>query len=536
VSLWSSTRNGLALYRALSSFLRTPWDPVQAEAVVRRRLDDRQERFLQVVRTAIYDRPDSPYLALLKEAGCGFGDLAGLVKSAGIEGALQHLSRSGVYMTLDEFKGTVPIRRFGREFSTPAAAFDNPLLGPHYVARTGGTRSPGMPILISLDSLAEQSSALALAVHAWRVGPAGVAQWFPTYPGTGLNNVLRFAKIGIRLSRWFTQVDPRHYHLSFKNRLFTQLVFHAGARAGMPIPRPEVVPLSEADRVARWIAETRRQGLTPAMRTYVSSAVRIAEIAQAQGLDIRGARLFVVGESLTRSKRQAITAAGARPIPDYAITEAGLVALGCLEETRDDRVHLLTDLHALITRQRPIHRDAVESFLLTSLSPHAPKILLNVEVGDCGAVEAAQCGCVLHRAGLATVLREIYSFEKLTSEGMTLSGTDFIEIVEGVFPALFGGTPVDYQIVEEEDARGFTRLSILVSPQVGKVEPRAVIEAFLGELHRRRPKSSMAEIWRQAGTMRVLREAPRLTRGGKLFPFYALGSGRAHPREPARSV
>jgi len=77
-----------------------------------------------------------------------------------------------------------------------------------------------------------------------------------------------------------------------------------------------------------------------------------------------------------------------------------------------------------------------------------------------------------------------------------------------------------------------TRLSVLVSPRLGSVEPQRVIEAFLDDLRRRRPKSSMAEIWRQAGTLRVLREPPRLTRGGKLLPFYALGSGRGSRSVP----
>lgn len=534
MSVLSSLVNGIVFYRALAAYLRTPLDRTGVQEIVVKRLDAREARFLQVVRSAIYDRSDSPYRTLLKAAGCEFGDVAALVRDRGIEDTLRHLADSGVYVTLDEFKGTEPIRRFGQEFPIRVEAFDNPSPGAHYVARTGATQSSGRPVPISLDSLAEQSVDLALTLGAWGIGSAGAAQWFPTYPGTGLNNVLRFAKVGIRLSRWFTQVDPRDYYLAPKARMLTGLVFLAGRRTGMPIPSPELTPFDAAERIARWIEETKRQGWMPAVRTFVSSAVRIAEAAQARGIDVSDARLFVVGESLTRSKRQAVAASGARPIPDYSITEAGLIAVGCAEDTEEDRMHLLTDLHACITRRRVINgsEETVDSFHLTSLSPHAPKILLNVEMGDSGRVEPAQCGCPMHQAGLATTLRDVRSFEKLTSEGMTLPGADFVEVVEDVFPALFGGSPLDYQIVEEEDSRGMTRLSVMVSPRLGSVEPQRVIEAFLDELRRRRPKSNMVEIWRQAGTLRVLREPPRLTRGGKLLPFYALGSGRGSRSVP----
>ena len=38
--------------------------------------------------------------------------------------------------------------------------------------------------------------------------------------------------------------------------------------------------------------------------------------------------------------------------------------------------------------------------------------------------------------------------------------------MERVLPARFGGSPLDYQLMEEEDERGFTRLSLLVSPKL----------------------------------------------------------------------
>jgi len=529
VSAWSSLRRGVALYRAVKAYLGTPLSLAEAKEVVKRRLAVRQERFLAVARMAVFEYPESPYLALLKQAGCGFGDLAHLVRDQGVEGALRSLAASGVYVTLDEFKGNLPIRKFGQEYAVRPEAFDNPFLTAHYVTGTSATRSRGTPVPISLDTLAEHAADLAITLDAWEVGPAGAALWVPTYPGFGLNNALRFAKAGVRLSRWFTQVDPRQYRLSAKNRLFTRLVYLAGRQTGVPFPRPQIVPLTEAHRIAAWIAEAKRQGMRPAVRTFVSSALRIAEAAQALDMDIAGARLLVGGESLSRRKRQGIAASGAVPIPDYSSTETGPMGMGCLADSQADVVHLFSDRHALITRRRVLPSgESVDSLLVTTLSPHAPKVLLNVEMGDCGQMAPAGCGCPLQEAGFDTLLQDIRSYEKLTSEGMTLPGVDFVEIVEEQFPRLFGGTVADYQIVEEEAPGGLVRLNILIAPRVGAVDQERVTEAFLGELRRRRPKSSIAEIWSQARTVRVTREPPRLTRGGKLLPFLALGAQPIH--------
>jgi hypothetical protein len=47
----------------------------RAEDEIKRALDHREERFLEVARTLIYERPASPYLILLNNAGCVFADL-----------------------------------------------------------------------------------------------------------------------------------------------------------------------------------------------------------------------------------------------------------------------------------------------------------------------------------------------------------------------------------------------------------------------------------------------------------------------------
>jgi hypothetical protein len=62
------------------AFLRRPFSDAEARALVRDRLSGREAAFLALVRRAVYERGDSPYRTLLREAGCELGDLARLVQ------------------------------------------------------------------------------------------------------------------------------------------------------------------------------------------------------------------------------------------------------------------------------------------------------------------------------------------------------------------------------------------------------------------------------------------------------------------------
>ena len=82
-------------------------------ARMRDRMEHREENFLRLVETTVYGYPRSPYLPLLKMAGCELGDLKALVKQKGLEGALRVLRDQGVYVAFEEFKGRQPIVRNG---------------------------------------------------------------------------------------------------------------------------------------------------------------------------------------------------------------------------------------------------------------------------------------------------------------------------------------------------------------------------------------------------------------------------------------
>ena len=104
---------------------------------------------------------------------------------------------------------------------------------------------------------------------------------------------------------------------------------------------------------------------------------------------------------------------------------------------------------------------------------------------------------------------------------MTLAGTHMVRILENLLPARFGGSSTDYQMVEEEDERGQTRITICVSPDVGELDEAEVIRTILDGLGEgRQGRGMMARIWSDANTLRVARKHPFMTAGGKLLPLH----------------
>jgi hypothetical protein len=147
--------------------------------------------------------------------------------------------------------------------------------------------------------------------------------------------------------------------------------------------------------------------------------------------------------------------------------------------------------------------------------------MLNVESDDYGVIERRSCGCPLESYGFTEHVRHIRSFRKLTGEGVTLVGSEMTRILEEMLPARFGGSPLDYQLLEEEDEAGFTRLSLLVSPKIRIEDEKEVIEVVLEALGRGSVAADMARaIWSQAKTLRVKRMEPIWTAQGKLMPLH----------------
>jgi hypothetical protein len=509
----------------LRGFLRRRISLDEARVVVRRRLAEREANFLRLAEKGIFGYPCSPYRSLFKLAGCELGDIREMVRSRGLEETLRALREAGVYVTFEEFKGREPIVRNGHVIPVEARDFDNPFLSHYYHAETGGTTGAGTRVMIDLNHLAAQAHSHMLADDARGILGIPFAIWFDVLPGTGPASILTRLFYGQVPLKWFSLLRSRDLRpwLASVSSLTTQYIVIMGRLCGAPIPWPEPVSLDRAAVVARWAAETLRIHGACVIRTNVSKALRVCLAAQEEGLDLTGTTMVGGGEPATPAKVREMTRTGARWIPGYYFNEAGAVGLGCGRSADCSDVHFLKDALALIqcARQVPGVDVSVDAFHFTTLLPTAPKLMLNVEIEDYGIVENRSCGCPLDSYGFTEHLRQIHSFRKLTGEGVTLVGSEMVSVLEEVLPARFGGSPLDYQLLEEEDDRGFTQLSLLVNPRVKLADETAVVEAVLEALRRNGGAADVAQaIWGKAKTLKVKRMEPFWTARGKLFPLH----------------
>jgi len=506
------------------SFLKNKITLEEARAVVKQRLAEREDHFLRLVEKGVFGYGDSPYLPLMKLAGCEMGDVRNMVRARGIEGTLLELRRAGVYVGFEEFKGRKPIERNGRVIPLGGRGFDNPFLSHSYNVESGGTTGAGTRVPQDLDHQASRSyhELLFYEVHGLLGVPT--ATWFGILPSSaGIGNILRQVQIGQISKKWFTPILSDDLKPALRFRLATWAIVATARLLGEPIPYPELLRLDQAHVLARWAADNIKAHGACMVRTTVSASLRVCMAAREMGLDLSGATFVGGGEAPTPAKVKGITSTGARHLSIYSISELGGVAKACANPVDESDVHFFYDAFALIThpRQVPNTEIEVDAFHFTTLLPTAPKILLNVELDDYGIVERRSCGCLYEEYGFDRHLRQIGSFQKLTGEGMTLVGSDMVRILEEVLPARFGGSPLDYQLEEVEDEQGFTRLNLMIHPKI-KIEREAdVIETVAEELRRGSVGADMARAyWQQAGILRVKRIEPVWTSRAKLMSLH----------------
>jgi len=510
-----------------------------ARSLLKKRIASREDNFLQLAEKSIFHYSRSPYRKLLEPKRIAFRDLKSWVSRDGLEAALRTLELEGVYFTVDEFKGKVPVKRKGITFRCEEEMFDNPYLSFVYEVRSGATRSAGTRIRIDFDYLHQRSlyDAFLLDLHGCLTAP--IANWFPVFPGApGINSSLRFAHIGNPVRRWFSQVAENQVRVNWEKRWGTKAIFAVSRFYGLSLAEPEYAGLDDAHKVANWAAEALREHPTCVVYTFAASAVRVCIAAAEANLSLKGAKFLVTGEPLTPQKKKEIAAAGAEAIPVYGISEAGVIAAGCDQiHAHSDHCHLYKDTTAIIPHKHivPNFDLSLDSYLFTSLLHESPKLLLNVGMGDYGDIDTKDCNCRFGELGFDTVLCNIRSYEKLTGEGVTFVDTDFVRILEKELPERFGGKSTDYQLIEEEDSKGFTHLQLLVSPRVGRVNENDVLNKFMMLLKRGEssPESwaqSGSEMWQQSGMVQIKRGSPLSTASGKILPFH-LHKENSHPTE-----
>ena len=518
----------------LRSFLGHPITLDQAKATIERRMAERETNFLRLVEQAIFGHRRSPYLPLMKFAGSQMGDIRSMVRTRGLEPTLNALRDAGVYISFEEFKGRTSIVRGGLTVPIDAHSLDNPHLSRYYRAETSGTTGAGTRVDTDLDHLADQSAYLMLTRMAHGVLDVLAAIWRGVLPdGSGLNNVLRAAHFGKYFDRWWSPVAPNDPSVALKYRVANQSTVAIARMLGKPLPWPEHVRLDDAIVVARWAAETLKSHRACLIQAAVSRALRVCLAATEAGLNLKGATFMIAGEPPTPAKVRGIERTGARYFPTYGLAESGRIGMGCSNPASCNDLHLLKDAFSILQRPRPVPGTdvTVDAFNVTSLLFTTPKVMLNVEIDDYGIIEQRSCGCLLESLGFTEHIRDIRSFRKLTGEGVTLVGSEMIRVLEEVLPARFGGSPLDYQLLEEEDEQGFTRVSLLVDPHIDLADEAAVIDVMVESLRRSSVGADAAcAIWSQAGTLRVKRMRPIWTARGKLMPLHL--ASRSNSRAP----
>jgi hypothetical protein len=486
-------------------------------------LADRETAMLRVLDRGVFRNPRSPYRKLMTHVGMEFPDVETLVRERGVEGALEQLGADGVWVSLEEFKGRKPITRPGLTIETRANDFDNPLLTSHYRAETGGSSGVARRLDIDLDMLVHEAAYVSVYHSEFGILDRPAALWYAVPPGTaGMKNLLRRARVGQPVERWFAQTMPVFRGDRLKDALFLKFVLLYGTAAGRGLASPEHTPLSDARRVAEWLSAKRLEGESPVLLSPVGPAIRVCLAAEEDGIDIRGSFFRVGGEPLTLGRARIFQRVGCEVVGQYSMSETGFIALPCGEREEVDDLHVMLDKIALV--QMPVQvgrgREEIMGLFLTTLLPHCPKLMLNVETGDYASVSRRRCGCSLGRLGFDLHLHTIRSYEKLTSEGMTFYGEELIRVTDEILPDRFGGSATDYQFVEDEED-GRVTVSLYASPRLGPLPEIAVVEAALEGLSRPSgTREMMAEVWRQGEVLRLVREEPLSTGVAKILPLH----------------
>jgi len=474
----------LRLARRLPSYLRERDSLEQGRALIAARLARREENFLVLVEQAIFSHPGSPYLPLLREAGCELGDLRRMVGDEGLEPTLRRLREAGVYVSFEESKGRTPIRRSRLEYAIAPGDFDNPRGRAHLTSATSGSTGQRTRNPIDLDYLAAQSPIRMVIQEAQgiRTLPRATVRG-PLPESSSFGGGLDAPRQGGRPERWFTpELDPpRVPELRF--RIAHRFVSTVARLCGARIPRPEPLRMNQVDVVARWAADAVQREGGALVDCTPSLALRIAVAAARGGIDLTGVVFRTGGEPMTEAKMAAIRAAGARAVVDYPMSGLAGLGFGCLRPIGVNDQHLRTDHLAFAQAPREVAAREVDALLLTTLLPSAPRVWLNLESDDYGVLAERSCGCPLEELGFSLHVRDVRSFKK---------GAD-----------------------------GLTRVWIHVSPSVDLDDERQVVEAVLAGLESASISADLAvRLWNQAGAIGVRRVAPIVGGRGKLLPLH----------------
>jgi hypothetical protein len=507
---------------ALRPFFRHPITVEQAKEEVRRRIASRAERFLRRIETQVFGLCSSPYRRLFKAAGCEFGDLTRQVRRHGVEKTLQQLASEGVYLTPDEFKGKREVKRGTDSFVLDPKTLDVDGASPSLRMQTSGTSNAPRQYFIPINALASRAFSQCIFYAAHDFSSYSAAVYDAILPANGgVRELLVCSRFGYRMNRWFAKKVPTQ---SLKGTIWsaamTHLIVLMGNLFGPGFPRPEFIHGENVQPILDWILQERRRRKSCMIRCTASNAARISRAAWEIGLPLDGSKFSVSGEPFTEAKRDVITRSGAIAVPAYGF-DGGAIGFGCVHPAYVDDLHVDLSKLALIDGPQALdYAPEIHPLLVTSLDETAPRFYLNVDIGDHAIITDRRCGCLLEAVGMTQHIHQIRSHEKFTSEGMNYFYGDLWELLEKSLPSEFGGGPGDYQLVEEEERTGQTRLVLIVHPRIGSLaEAELLARLHAGMAAGSRANEFQSTVWRNAGTLKIRREIPLASERGKILPL-----------------
>ncbi len=505
----------------------------EAIAAVTAHTAARASVFLDTLERSVFATPSSPYRPLLETAGYDFERTRALVLEKGLEAALSELCRGGVYVSIEEFKGFREARRGAHTFRFSPPDFTGPpdhgRSEPGFRMVSGATRSAGIETPVSPAEQRKTAQHWSVVLAAYGLDTTPLAVWKPQMERVSLSFVMQLSAIRRVPSAWFTQIPGWRFSDAGEAHAFYMGINLAARLRGLVFPPRTYVPFADEARALSWaVGWTRRNGCV--ILTNASAALRLALAAKQRDIRLDRVTFLTGSEALTPAKHAAIEAAGARAFGMFSFSEFGTAARACATPAVPDDLHVCNDVVAVVQRRRAADQlgTEVDALLFTSLRPEARRFLLNMETGDYGTITARRCGCLLERVGWAYHLQDIRSFEKLNLESWAFLGSKLIDLVEDQLPARFGGSPADYQLLEQEDEDGQTRLTVLVHPRLGDIDEAAVLASVESALEVS-PAWADAGVYRRLETLQVRRTAPMLTRAGKVMPLHHLGRSPHRP-------
>jgi hypothetical protein len=485
---------------------------VEPESVLTRRMLTNIERRSEHLADRIenlWQTERAPYRGLLERASWQPDRARRSIAESGPEATLESMARDGVYLSADEVRGKRPVVRSGSEIPFRAEDLES-LQGPAVPLITSGTSGSRSRMPMDLAGFVLQASYLPMMLAALEADQLPVVLYYPAASTAGNAHMLSFALAGTPPTAWFCHVRTSASPLSQWRILLQGLVAAARVR-GVQLPLPQLADVERPIQMIEWLQRNASSGAV--ISTFPGSALRVHRFARLEGLRLPAITWILGGEPISPRKRAFLEEDGARVYPWYGAVDTGRISIGCLDPASADDMHLLTDRYAAIFPLSEGGEPGERRVLLTSLIPGVHRSMLNLDLGDFAEPLRRRCGCPFEKLGFEEHIHAVHSREKVTVEGATIAAERLHLLASDLLPAACGGSPTDYQIVEEEDAAGFTRLIVLVHPSVAADEEavRATAEKVLATA----AGGATAERLARAGTIVVRREVPRLTPAGK---------------------